>query len=168
MKERLITTGGTIDKTYIPATGEAAFEGTHIQQMLDRTRLDLSELTVEVLMQLDSLDMTETQRTMIAASCSAAEETHIIITHGTDTMPETARHIKQVINGDTSDKVIILTGAMIPYSIKGSDALFNLGAAFAYVRSLLPGVYVCMNGRAFEADTVRKNKLLGIFETTSR
>ena len=164
MTERVITTGGTIDKTYLPTTGTLAFDGTHIHEMLNRARLNPDELAIEELMQLDSLDMEDSDRELIAQACDKAPEKYIVITHGTDTMPETARYITQKLGQAINNKTIILTGAMIPFSIKGSDALFNLGSAFAYLRALPPGVYIAMNGQAFEANTVRKNKKLGVFE----
>jgi L-asparaginase len=164
MEKRLITTGGTIDKVYIPATGEMSFNGSNIPSMLKQSRLNFNDLTVEELMQLDSLDMTDEHRNVIAMSCAKAPETSIIITHGTDTMPETARYIQEDLRRTIGDKTIVLTGAMIPHSLKNSDALFNLGSAFAHVEVLPPGVYISMNGRAFNAETVRKNKELGIFE----
>ena len=162
MRKRLITTGGTIDKIYIPTTGELAFSDTNLRRMIEQARISVGDLTIQELMQLDSLDMTDEHRYLITQACIAAPEEQIVITHGTDTMPETARRIKAERN--IGSKTIVLTGAMVPYSIKGSDALFNLGTAFAHVGTLAPGVYVSMNGRAFDADSVRKNKARDLFE----
>lgn len=164
MKRRLITTGGTIDKAYLPPTGEMTFADTNIPDMLKQARIDDSELVVEPLMQIDSLDMTNFDRALIARSCFKALEASIIITHGTDTMPETARYLQNDFKRTIGTKTIVLTGAMIPFNMKDSDALFNLGTAFAHTEVLPPGVYVSMNGQAFDANNVRKNKEIGIFE----
>lgn len=164
MQKRLITTGGTIDKVYAPTTGELTFTNTNVPNMLTYANIDASELAIEPLMQIDSLDMTDEDRRRIALSCFKAIETSIIVTHGTDTMPETARYIQKDFRRSIGNKTIVLTGAMIPFSLKESDALFNLGSAFAHAGSLPPGVYVSMNGQAFNADNVIKNKQLGIFE----
>ena len=165
MRKRLITTGGTIDKVYEPTSGELTFKGTYIPEMLSQARLSIDELAVERLMQLDSLDMTDADRELIARSCAEAPEGQIVITHGTDTMPETARHIDEDLRRSLGNKTIVLTGAMIPFSVRGSDALFNLGSAFAHVGVLTPGVYVSMHGQAFPASSVRKNKEYGVFES---
>lgn len=164
MRKRLIATGGTIDKIYTPPTGEMMFAETNIPNMLKQARINDSDLIVEPLMQIDSLEMTDDDRRLIARSCFKASEAAIIVTHGTDTMPETARFIQKDFKRTIGNKTIVLTGAMIPFSVQGSDALFNLGSAFAHVESLSPGVYVSMNGRSYDAGSVRKNKELGIFE----
>lgn len=163
MRKRLITTGGTIDKIYIPTTGELAFSDTNLRRMIEQARINIDDLIIQELMRLDSLDMTDEHRDLIAQACMAASEEQIVITHGTDTMPETARRIKADLR-HIGNKTIVLTGAMVPYSVRGSDALFNLGTAFAHVDTLAPGVYVSMNGRAFGAASVRKNKARGLFE----
>ena len=109
---------------------------------------------------IDSLEMTPEHRNHIADECRQCEENKIVITHGTDTMAETARVLAQQVSG----KTIVLTGAMIPIKFGSSDGLFNLGSALAFVQSLPPGVYVAMNGRYFNWDNVRKNRQTGIFE----
>jgi L-asparaginase len=109
---------------------------------------------------IDSLEMTDTDREMIAAQCNKAEEEKIIITHGTDTMSDTARMLAGLVH----NKTVVLTGAMIPYKFGSSDGLFNLGSALAFVQAMPRGVYVAMNGRIFNWDNVRKNKKTGEFE----
>ena len=109
---------------------------------------------------IDSLEMTAEDRELIAHQCRQCEEDRIVITHGTDTMAETARMLANKIQ----DKTIILTGAMIPIKFGSSDGLFNIGSALAFAQTLNPGVYVAMNGRCFNWDNVQKNKETGIFE----
>ncbi len=155
----LLATGGTFDKEYNELNGELFFRDTHLSKMLDlgRSRLDVR---VEKLMMIDSLDMTDDQRRAIMVACREAPESHIVITHGTDTMVETAAAIAA---GDL-DKTIVITGAMVPYHFGSSDGMFNLGSALALVQSLPPGVYVAMNGEWFLWDNVRKNREEGVFE----
>jgi L-asparaginase len=124
---------------------------------LGRSRLDVH---IKTLMMIDSLEMTLEHRNLIADECQQCEEDRIVITHGTDTMAETAR----VLAKRNMGKTIVLTGAMIPIKFGSSDGLFNLGSALAFVQSLHPGVYVAMNGRYFNWDNVRKNRQTGIFE----
>lgn len=156
---RIIVTGGTFDKEYNDITGELYFKSSHVQNMLElgRSRLDL---TIRTLMMIDSCDMTEEDRYIIAKNCEKADEKKIIITHGTDTMVDTAKVLAKSIK----DKTIILTGAMIPYTFGSSDGLFNLGSAIAFVQTLPTGIYIAMNGRYFKWDNVRKNKKIGEFE----
>ena len=156
---RIFVTGGTFDKEYNERTGQLFFQDSHVTEML---RLGRCLLNVEVrtLMMIDSLEMTEDDRRVIAAQCHNARESRIVITHGTDTMAETAAHLGREIQG----KTIVLTGAMIPYKFGSSDGLFNLGSALAFVQTLPPGVYVAMNGRCFPWDRVRKSREQGIFE----
>jgi L-asparaginase len=111
-------------------------------------------------MMVDSLEMTAADRDLIAEQCRAAPQHRIVITHGTDTMAETARAIAAAVEG----KTVVLTGAMVPYKFGSSDGMFNLGSALAFVQTLPEGVYVAMNGRAFAADRVRKNRETGMFE----
>jgi L-asparaginase len=159
MAIRIFITGGTFDKEYDEINGRLYFNDTHLPEILDLGRCGL-EVTVDTLMMIDSLEMTDQDREQIVNACSKSEETHIVITHGTDTMEVTARSLGQVIHG----KTIVLTGAMIPYKFGSSDGLFNLGTALAFVQSLPAGVYVAMNGKYFRWDNVRKNKSKGIFE----
>ena len=160
MQIRLLITGGTSDKTYNMHNGALHFVNSHMDDMLNEARCRL-ELEVEQLMLLDSLDMTEDDRAQIVAACEHCAESRIVITHGTDTMVDSARQLQQAI----SDKTIVLTGAMIPYVFDKSDALFNIGCALSAVQCLAPGVYIAMNGRIFPADNVIKNRDEGIFDT---
>jgi L-asparaginase len=111
-------------------------------------------------MMVDSLDMTDADRELIASNCADAPEQNIVITHGTDTMVATARVLAQAV----ADKTIVLTGAMIPIAFGSSDGLFNLGGALAVSQILPPGVYIAMNGRVFDWDDVEKNRDTGVFE----
>ena len=159
MSIRIFVTGGTFDKEYNELTGELFFKETHLPEMLKRSRSSL-DVTVRTLMMIDSLQMTEEDRELIAHQCRNAKENKIIITHGTDTMTVTGRELAEKVPG----KTIVLTGAMIPYKFGSSDGFFNLGAALAFVQLLPAGVYVVMNGRYFSWDNVRKNKQTGQFE----
>jgi L-asparaginase len=156
---RIIVTGGTFDKEYNEINGKLYFKNSHVQNMLElgKSRLDLN---IRTLMMIDSCNITEEDRYIIAKNCEKADEKKIIITHGTDTMVETAR----VLAESVKDKTIILTGAMIPYTFGSSDGLFNLGSAIAFVQTLPVGIYIAMNGRYFKWDNVRKNKKIGEFE----
>ena len=156
---RVLITGGTFDKEYDEIQGRLFFKDSHLPEMLalGRSKLDLE---VRALMMVDSLDMGDSDRALIAEQCRATPGDRIVITHGTDTMAETARFVAERVSG----KTIVLTGAMIPYKFGSSDGLFNLGSALAFVQTLPPGVYVAMNGRCFAAARVRKNKQTGIFE----
>ena len=162
---RIFVTGGTFDKQYDELAGALAFKDTHVPEMLrlGRCRLDVS---IATLMMIDSLDMRDADRARIVEECRRAAEPRILITHGTDTMVETARALGAAFSGDAG-KTIVLTGAMIPYAFGSSDGLFNLGSALSLVQVLLPGVYVAMNGRHFEWNKVRKNRETGVFEATS-
>ena len=159
MNIHILVTGGTFDKEYNELTGELFFKDTHVAEML---RLGRSSLTTEIqtLMMVDSLQMTPADRELIVERCRTVASDRIVVTHGTDTMAETAA----ALGGSRLNKTIILTGAMVPYKFGSSDGLFNLGAALAYVQSLPVGVYVAMNGHAFPWDNVRKNKAAGVFE----
>lgn len=156
---RIFITGGTFDKEYNELNGQLYFKDTHLPEML---KLGRSRLKVDIrtLMMIDSLEMTETDRTLIAEHCLKSADDRIIITHGTDTMVETARMLAEKVK----DKTIVITGAMIPYKFGSSDGLFNLGSALAFVQALPHGVYVAMNGRYFHWDNVKKNKQTGEFE----
>lgn len=160
MQIRLFITGGTFDKEYNELNGKLFFEDTHVPEMLDLGRCKL-DVNIRTLMMIDSLEMSNEDRAIIVYNCLQCDEDKIVITHGTDTMVETAQLLAQKIN----NKTIILTGAMIPYKFGSSDGLFNLGAALAYVQSLPNGIYIAMNGKYFNWDNVRKNKELGLFET---
>jgi L-asparaginase len=157
---RVFVTGGTFDKTYDEIHGRLSFGDTHVPDMLTLGRSRV-ELTVETLMMIDSLEMTDIERERIVARCAECLERQIVVTHGTDTMVETARAVAESI----SDKTIVLTGAMIPYAFGSSDGLFNLGSALSFAQVLPPGVYIAMNGQCFLWDRVRKNTQTGTFES---
>ena len=159
MAIRIFITGGTFDKEYNELDGELYFKDTHMSDLLEMGR---SKVHVEIrtLMMVDSLEMTDEDRELIVHQCNNCDEHQIVITHGTDTMAETAK----VLANKVTHKTIILTGAMIPIKFGSSDGLFNLGSALAFAQTLPPGVYVAMNGRYFTADNVRKNKQTGVFE----
>ena len=155
----LLVTGGTFGKEYNELTGELFFKHTHLPDMLRLGRC-LLEAQIDTLMMIDSLQMTDSDRRLILDRCLQSPHSRIVITHGTDTMEQTAA----VLGAAVSDKTIVLTGAMVPYTFGSSDGMFNLGTALAFVQTLSPGVYVAMNGRCFHWDTVRKNRDRGIFE----
>jgi L-asparaginase len=159
MAIRLFVTGGTFDKEYNELTGQLFFKDSHINEILKlgRSRLDLS---VRTLMLIDSLEMTDTDRNIILESCQSCDENKIVITHGTDTMTETAKYLA----GKIPDKTLVITGAMIPYKFGSSDGLFNLGSALAFVQSLPAGIYIAMNGRYYDWNNCKKNKQTGFFE----
>ena len=161
MPIRILVTGGTFDKDYNELTGQLFFKDTNIAEMLrlGRSRVDV---TIHTVMMLDSLEITDADRALIVQHCAQSPEDRIVITHGTDTMTETAAAIAREIK----DKTIVLTGAMIPYAFGSSDGLFNLGSALSFVQILPPGVYVAMNGKCFPWDRVRKNRERGEFEET--
>jgi L-asparaginase len=156
---RILVTGGTFDKEYNELTGELFFKQTHVPDMLKLGRCRLNA-AVETLMMIDSLQMTAADRNLILERCRSAPERQIVITHGTDTMEQTAAVLGPSIPG----KTIVLTGAMVPYTFGSSDGLFNLGTALGFVQTLPPGVYVAMNGRCFPWNLVTKNRELGVFE----
>ena len=158
----IFATGGTFDKRYDELAGRLAFGETHVAEMLrlGRSRVDV---VVRQLMMIDSLDMTDADRHAIVDACITSAESRIVITHGTDTMVETARWVAGAVPPERG-KTIVLTGAMVPYAFGSSDGLFNLGSALSFVQVLPAGVYVAMNGRAFPSNDVRKNRETGIFE----
>lgn len=159
MPIRILVTGGTFDKEYNELNGTLSFTHTYVEHMLERGRCKL-DVTVDVLMMKDSLELTDTDRMHIVQACLRSAEQRVVITHGTDTMVATAR----AIAAGVQDKTVVLTGAMVPYAFGSSDGLFNLGSALSFVQVLPPGVYVAMNGRYFPWNQVRKNRELGIFE----
>ena len=159
MTLRLIATGGTFDKHYDELTGILGFSESHLPQVIARTRMTIP-VALETLPLLDSLDMQDADRARVLASCQAASEKAVVIIHGTDTMRETAG----VLGAASLGKTIVLTGAMIPYEIANSDALFNLGLACGVAQTLPAGVYVAMNGQVFAWDNVTKNRAAGVFQ----
>ena len=156
---RLFITGGTFDKTYDEISGRLLFKDTHAPEMLQLGRCRLP-VEVRTLMMVDSLEMTDADRQLVLQNCRAAAEDRIVVTHGTDTMTDTAR----VLGEAALPKTIVLTGAMVPYAFGSSDGLFNLGSGLSFVQALPHGVYLAMNGRCFPWDDVVKNRELGIFE----
>ena len=159
---RIFVTGGTFDKEYNELNGTLFFKDSHVTEMLrlGRCRVDVA---VRTLMMIDSLQMTDGDRALIVEQCRQAPESRIIITHGTDTMVDTARALAAAFPSSGA-KTIVLTGAMVPYAFGSSDGLFNLGSAVSFVQTLPGGVYVAMNGRYFDWDRVRKNRDTGTFE----
>jgi L-asparaginase len=160
---KIFATGGTFDKEYDEINGELFFKETHLHELLSLGRSQLN-VKIETLMMVDSLEMTKSEKQYIVEKCKSEKTDRIIITHGTDTMVETA----QIIAEDVNDKTIILTGAMIPIKFGSSDGLFNLGSALSFIQVIQPGVYITMNGRYFKWDNVSKNKRLGVFERINK
>ena len=156
---RIIVTGGTFDKHYDAIKGELTFKDSHLPAILEQARVTLP-VALEINQLIDSLHMTDEHRQSVLAACKAAPEECIVVIHGTDTMALTA----QVVGSAGLNKSIVFTGAMIPHSVQGSDALFNLGFAVAMAQALAANTYVAMNGRVFVWDKVRKNKQDGVFE----
>lgn len=159
MSIRVFVTGGTFDKEYNELNGSLYFKETHISEMLKLGRSQL-DVQVRTLMMVDSTELTDEDREIIARSCTKAVEDRILITHGTDTMVDTAKMLAERVK----NKTVVLTGAMIPYAFGSSDGLFNLGASLAFVQTLRHGVYISMNGNIFNWDNVVKNRKLGVFE----
>lgn len=156
----LLACGGTLDKDYNALNGELDFSQSHLPELLKQARQQLN-LRLETLMLKDSLDMTQADREQVLKACLKAPENQIVITHGTDTLTQTAEFLADQID---TKKTIVLTGAMRPFRLGESDASFNLGAALMAVQTTRPGVYIVMNGRLFEAHQVQKNRQLGVFE----
>lgn len=159
VKIRVLVTGGTFDKEYNELTGSLFFKDSHVSEMLELGRCGL-DVEVRRLMMIDSTEMTENDRELILRSCTDAFDERVVITHGTDTMTDTARYLGERIH----DQTIVLTGAMVPYTFGSSDGLFNLGSALSFAQVLPPGVYVAMNGQIFPWDQVRKNRDTATFE----
>lgn len=159
MAIRIFITGGTFDKEYNELTGQLFFKDTHMHELLEEGRSNV-QVEIRTLMMIDSMEMTNEDRELIAHQCNNCDESQIVITHGTDTMAETAALLAKKVK----NKTVILTGAMIPIKFGSSDGLFNLGSALAFAQTLAPGIYVAMNGRYFTGDNVRKNRQTGVFE----
>ena len=159
MSVKILVTGGTFDKEYNEITGKLFFNDTHLREILELGRAQV-KVEIKKLMLVDSLDMRLEDRDVILKNCKSTNNNQIIITHGTDTMTDTAK----VLANANLKKTIVITGAMIPYKFGSSDGLFNLGSALAFVQTLKFGVYIAMNGCCFEWDKVKKNKKLGKFE----
>ncbi len=159
MAIRILVTGGTFDKEYNELNGTLFFKDSHLPEMLKLGRCKL-DVDIGTLMLVDSLDMTDQDRQLIVEHCRKVPDERILITHGTDTMDQTARALGEA----QIHKTIVLTGAMVPYKFGSSDGLFNLGSALAFAQTLPQGVYVAMNGRYFHWNHVRKNRSTGEFE----
>ena len=159
MAIRIFITGGTFDKEYNELNGQLYFKDSHMTDLLEMGRNKM-KVEIRTLMMIDSLEMTDHDRDLIAHQCNQCNEQQIVITHGTDTMADTAGVLAEKVK----QKTIVLTGAMIPIKFGSSDGLFNLGSALAFAQTLPAGVYVAMNGRYFTWDNVRKNKQTGMFE----
>jgi L-asparaginase len=159
MSIRVFITGGTFDKEYNELDGKLFFQDTHLPEMLKLGRCNL-DVELRTLMMIDSLEMGADERELIVYQCNHSDEDKIVITHGTDTMTDTAKVLAEKVK----DKTVVLTGAMIPYKFGSSDGLFNLGSALAFVQTLPHGIYIAMNGKIFNWDNVRKNKQTGQFE----
>ena len=156
---KIFVTGGTFDKEYNELNGELYFKETHLHEMLELGRSQL-KVDIETIMMKDSLEMSENNRNTIVQKCLESDENQILITHGTDTIVETAKLLAEKI----TTKTIVLTGAMIPYKFGSSDGLFNLGSALSFLQSLPKGIYIAMNGNIFNWNNVKKNKKLGLFQ----
>ena len=159
MTLRIIATGGTFDKHYDELKGQLVFSQSVLPAVLARARLT-QEVVFEPLLALDSLEMQASHRQQIKQACSDSSQERIVIVHGTDTLCDTA----EVLGNAKLAKTIVLVGAMIPYEIANSDALFNLGFAIAAVKLSASGVFVAMNGQIFSWNEVRKNRETGLFE----
>ena len=158
---QIYITGGTFDKEYNFISGGLYFRDTHLPSMLQRGRCSI-DYDVKTLMMIDSLEMTDDDREIIAHNCIRCPHDKILLTHGTDTMVKTAEYLAQK---EIKDKTIVLTGAMVPYAFgTSSDGFFNLGSALAFLQTLPAGIYVVMNGRYFHWDEVEKNRKTGLFE----
>ena len=154
MTQNLIT-GGTIHKSYNHISGDLYFKKTHIPEMLERSKCRLN-VNVKTLMMIDSLEMTKKDIEKIIDECKKTKSSRIVITHGTDTMVNTAKKIAEKIK----NKTIVLTGAMIPYAFgSSSDGFFNLGSALSFVQTLKNGIYIAINGQYFDYDKGEKNNL---------
>ena len=158
MDLKIFCTGGTFDKIYFDALSDYKIGEPQIEWIMKQANVDF-DYTIESILKKDSLEISDEDRALIVAAVSAGDCQRIIITHGTDTMPQTARALQSV-----TDKTIVLLGAMQPARFRDSDALFNSGFAVAAAKLLPAGVYVAMNGQVFNADQVQKNREAGIFE----
>lgn len=161
MEIKIITTGGTIDKLYFDAKSEFQIGDPQVIEVLREAQVTVA-YEVQQLMRKDSLDLTDADRRMIRDTIAADPHRHFVVTHGTDTMLETARVLQTL-----SDKVIVLTGAMQPARFRFTDAVFNIGCAVMAVQLLPPGVYIAMNGRIFDPLKAVKNREQNRFETLS-
>ena len=158
MKIKVIAVGGTIDKVYFDAKSEYQVGEPQIQEVFNIANVSF-KYSLVALIAKDSLDMTDHDRQIVHDYISNCDEKLILVTHGTDTMVDTARYLT-----DVKDKTIVLTGAMQPARMRDSDAVFNIGTAVGALQCLPPGAYVAMNGIIFKPENVRKNVEAGKFE----
>ena len=156
----ILSTGGTIDKVYSLA-GELEIGEPSVAELLSFVLTDTT-FDIRSVLKLDSLDMVDADRDLLCQALEAVDNDRVLITHGTDTMPETARYLQE--RAQLGQKVVVLTGAMQPASMRKSDAAFNLGAAVSALNLLEPGVYISMSGRIFPDSSVTKDRARGIFE----
>jgi len=160
MNIKVFTCGGTFEKVYNPISGELSFQDSCIPKILKRSRITV-KVDFEELFFKDSLEMNNDDRLIIAHKIKTEPIKNIVVIHGTDTMVQTAQTIKEHAS---QDKVVVITGAMLPFSVKESDAMFNFGSAFIAAQTLEPGIWISMNGHIFRSDEVEKNKKKGVFE----
>ncbi|GHE44235.1 asparaginase domain-containing protein [Vulcaniibacterium thermophilum] len=156
----IVTTGGTIDKIYFDDKSDYQVGEPQIGRILEELGVAF-RFTVIPLLRKDSLHITAEDRELLRAAIAAQPARHVLVTHGTDTMVETAQVLASI-----ADKTIVLTGALNPARFRGSDAEFNIGTAVGAVQSLPPGVYIAMNGRVWDPRRVRKNVAANRFEAT--
>lgn len=161
MHLHVFTTGGTIDKVYFDAASTYEVGDPQITEILRNAGVAF-DWTVETLLRKDSLDLTEEDRVRIAKAVHDCPGTRILVTHGTDTMAETARVVQD--HAPLGTKTVVFVGSLAPARFKSTDAEFNIGFAVAAVQTLPPGVYIAMNGRVFPAGAVRKNREANRFE----
>lgn len=157
-KIAILTTGGTIDKVYFDAKSEYEVGEPNIENVLGALNLSI-EYSITSLMRKDSLDLADKDRELIAIAVTESSASQILITHGTDTMVDTAQCLTHITN-----KTVVLTGALEPALFKTSDAMFNIGCALGAVQALPSGIFIAMNGKVFSADNVCKNREKNRFE----
>ncbi len=159
MRVKILITGGTFDKRYDELKGKLTFKKSNLPEVLKRMRITIP-VKMQINQLIDSAHMNDKSRSKILAACKKSKEKNILITHGTDTMVETAK----LLGRAKIKKTIVLTGAMVPYSVQNSDSVFNLGCALIAVQIEKSGVYIAMNGQVFKWNNVKKNFKKGIFE----
>lgn len=157
---QIFTTGGTIDKVYFDALSEFQVGDSGIGNMLAEANISY-DYQITPLMKKDSLEITDTDRDVIKAAIENSKAARILVTHGTDTMAVTARHVMNV-----AEKTIVFTGSMLPASHRATDAVFNVGFAICAAQLLSPGTYLAMNGQVFDPAHVQKDRQAGLFKST--
>lgn len=161
-KISLLETGGTIDKEYDFQEGSLSFKNSHLKEMISRANIDI-DVNLKMVMLKDSLDFVDDDRLKILNECVDCEDKKILVSHGTDTMVNTASFLRENFD-KIKGKTIVLFGAMIPYTVRDSDAFFNFGFAISSLKFLDEGVYIAINGKIFADNNVVKNKNRGVFE----